>query len=87
MRKYILAAALIAPAIAFAPASAFAHYCKSHHHHHHHHHHAKADDGAYGSSKTMKKDEMGSTSSGSKNLNKNQDMNKDTTGGSSGTTY
>jgi hypothetical protein len=84
MRKYTLAAALIAPAIAFAPASAFAHYCKSHHHHHHH---AKADDGAYGSSKTMKKDDMGSPSSGSKNLNKNQDMNKNTTGGSSGTTY
>ncbi len=85
MRKNVLAAALIAPALAFAPAAALAHYCKGYHHHHHHH--AKADKGAYGSGKKMNNDTTGSQSSGSQDMNKNQDLNKDTNRSTGGTTY
>ncbi len=83
MRKNVLAAALIAPALAFAPAAALAHHCKSYHHHHR----AKADDGSYGSGKSMKKDKTGSQSTGSQDMNKNQDLNKDTNRSTGGTTY
>ncbi len=82
MRKNIIAAALIAPALAFAPAAALAHHCKSYHHHH-----AKSNKGgAYGSGKSMKKDTTGSQSSGSQDYNKNQDLNKDTNRSTGGTT-
>lgn len=77
MRKNVFAAALIAPAIAFAPAAAMAHYCKGYHHHHHHHH-AKADQGAYGSGKSMKSDKTGGENTGSQDMNKNLDRNPDT---------
>ncbi len=83
MRKTVLAAALIAPALAFAPVSAMAHYCKGHHHHHH----AKADNGAYGSGKSMKKDKTGSQNTGSQDMNKNMDRNTDTNRSTGGTTY
>ncbi|MGJ0507902.1 MAG: hypothetical protein ACR652_12425 [Methylocystis sp.] len=82
MRKHILAAALLAPVVAFAPASAMAHHCKSYHKHHA----SKAEKGAFGSGKSMQKDNMGTSGSqGSQDLNKNQD--KGTSRGSSGTTY
>jgi hypothetical protein len=82
MRKNVLAAALIAPALAFAPVAAMAHHCKGYHHHH-----AKGDKGAYGSGKAMKKDKTGTHSTGSQDMNKNQDINKDTNRGAGGTTY
>jgi hypothetical protein len=78
MRKNVLAAALIAPALAFAPAAALAHHCKSYHHHH-----AKAEKGAFGSGKTMKKDKTGSQM----NKDMNKDLNKDTNRSTGGTTY
>lgn len=86
MRKNIIAAALLAPALAFAPAAAMAHYCKGYHHHHHH---AKAGKGAYGSSKSMKDTTGTRNDAGSQNLDKNTDVNKDTNRNnpSSGTTY
>lgn len=79
MRKNILAAALLAPALALAPAAALAHPCKGHHHHHYHH---KASKGAYDSSKSMQNDNQGS-----QDLDKKQDLNKDTNRSSGGTTY
>ena len=73
MNKTIIAAALVAPIIALAPASAWAHHCAKGYHHHHHARNADKD--AYGSSKSMNKG--GRTGA--------QDMNKGTGSGSSTT--
>ncbi len=51
MHMRILAAALLAPVIAFAPASAWAHHCSKYRHHHA----RNAETGAYGTSKSMNK--------------------------------
>jgi hypothetical protein len=85
MRKNVLAAALIAPALAFAPAAALAHHCKGYHHHHAKG--EKGDKGAYGSGKSIKKDKTGHQSSGTQDMNRNQDLNKDTNRSTGGTTY
>ncbi len=66
MHKRIIAAALVAPIIALAPASAWAHHCSKGYHHHHAR--KNADTGSYGSSKSMNK----SGRTGSQNQNMNQ---------------
>ncbi len=53
MHKRFIAAALVAPLIAFAPALAWAHHCKSGYRHHHHA--RNADNATFGSSKSMNK--------------------------------
>lgn len=63
MNKKMIAAALVAPILAFAPASAYAHSGKAHRHHHA----RAAEKGAYGSSKSMRK-------SGRTESQKQQDM-------------
>ncbi len=69
MHKKIIAAALVAPIIALAPASAWAHHCKSPRHHHA----RNAETGKFGTSKSMNKSRSGSQ------------MNQGTGAGSSGT--
>lgn len=64
MHKRIIAAALVAPIIALAPASAWAHHCSKSYRHHHA---RNADTSSYGSSKSMK-----SGRTGSQNQNMNQ---------------
>lgn len=73
MRKNILAALLLAPAVALAPVSAMAHGGKAHHRHH---------KGAYGTSKSMKKDDTGAKSN--RDLKTNENMDKGTKGGAGG---
>jgi hypothetical protein len=66
MNTRILAAALVAPIIALAPATAWAHHCSRGHHHHHHARGVEKD--KYGSSRPMQNN-SGST---------NQDLNQGT---------
>lgn len=67
MHKRVIAAALVAPMLAFAPASAFAHHCGKGYRHHHH---ARgAEKGAYGSGESMNKN-------GGAQSQKQQDMNQ-----------
>lgn len=73
MHKRIIAAALVAPIIALAPASAWAHHCSKSSRHHHA---RNAETGSYGSSKSMNK----GSRTGSQN---SQNMNQGTGGPSS----
>ncbi|KAF2989999.1 hypothetical protein MJC1_02916 [Methylocystis sp. MJC1] len=77
MNRKLLAAALVAPILAWAPTSALAHGCYSKHHYRHHTKSSTND--TFGSSKSMQKKGSTSTSPGSSS----QDLNQ---GGSSGST-
>ncbi len=76
MNRKLLAAALVAPILAWAPTAALAHGCASKHHYRHH---TKATGGeTYGSSKSMQK--KGSTSSNPSSSS--QDLNQSAPSGS-----
>jgi hypothetical protein len=75
MNTRILAAALVAPMIALAPATAWAHHCSRGHHHHHHARGVEKE--KYGSSRHM-------NNSGSSNQDLNQGNPSSTDQGTSG---
>lgn len=66
MQKKILVAALVAPMVAMAPVSAWAHYCARHYHHHHHA--RNVTNHTYGSSQSMQKKRWDNQGSGAQDL-------------------